>query len=705
MKKTIFRCTLALSLTGALMLSQTVFAAGSGANEDFCRELSDLLSEEDSSAYFNSMELTLGSNILTVDGAEQVMDVAPDVRNQRTMLPIRAVAEAAGADVDYDAESQTVIISSAAGDEVRCPIGSDTMTVNNTVCSLDAAAYARQGRTYLPVRAVAEALEMDVAWDQATSTVTLSDPYQTARVMVWADSLDTSTLGAQQVIRDGSGFWVLQFATPAEARDAVEDLNGRGITAEADLYIPPVDNEITDASEESALGSSYSWGVVNSNFDDFVGKYSALFQGSGVVAVVDTGVDAGHSFLKGKVLSGKDFVDGDSDAMDEHYHGTHVAATILDCVQGAPVKILPVRVLNEKGSGTSSAVVAGIKYAADRGADVINLSLGGVHSSVEDAAVEYAVQKGCLVAIAAGNDNVNTSKFCPAHMTTAGTVIVAAGDSKRAKAGFSNYGSNVDVMAPGVSIKAAVPGNQYKSLNGTSMATPHVSAAAILLDLAWGKSLSPAALEDKVHTATTNGRWTNNYVGYGFLDMEKASVPAVTPTPTPTPTPPTPTPTPAPTPVPTPAPTPTPVPTPTPTPEVKTSTGYVVGSGRLAINNKPAVSPAYSTEIGSIPDGAAITVYPDKTSGSWYYVAYNGVTGYAHKNYITFNTRTGVVNGCDQLAINNKAAVSPTYSTEIGAIPRGASMRVYPDKTSGNWYYVTYNGVTGYAYKTYITLK
>lgn len=520
-KQRILSGLLSLALAGTLVPAVTAVEP-----DDFYTDLAHLINQQGNDSYFDSMELTIGSETLTLDGKRLQLDVAPVINNNRTMLPIRAVAETAGATVNYDPASRTVLINSAYGDEIQCPVGSNFMKVNAELCSLDAPSYIENNRTYLPVRAVAEALQLDVEWVSETSTVLISAPYQTARVLAWSnDTLDTSELSPTAAIQDGDGLWVLQFAKPAQAKQAVEVLQSRGIIAEPDLYIPPV-NEVENNEIQST--AHWSWGVADCKFDSFVS--SQKLTGSGVVSVVDTGVDATHPFLKNRVLKGRDFVSGDNDPADEHYHGTHVAGTIIDCVGDAPVKILPVRVLNALGSGYNSTVAAGIKYAADQGSDVINLSLGCTRflssSDVIDSAIDYAIKKGSLCVIAAGNNSNDTSWYCPSHLTTPGTVIVSAGDSKHSKAYFTNYGSNADLMAPGVSIKACTPKNSYKTLNGTSMATPHVAAAAVLLDLAWKDSLTPAQLEEKVHTATTNGKWTDKYQGYGFLDMSKASVPA-----------------------------------------------------------------------------------------------------------------------------------------------------------------------------------
>lgn len=790
MRKNLSRRLLTALIGVAVIPCALLISARAADSDAFYQDLADLVQQDNDEAYFDSMELTIGSKVLTVDGEAQALDVAPDIKNSRTMLPIRAVAEAAGAEVGYDAASRTVSITSAHGDEIACAVGAESMTVNAAAMELDSAAYIQNGRTYLPVRAVSEALGMDVEWDGASSTVTLTAPYQTARLLVRADSLQTDNLGAEKVLQDGNGLWVLQFASPNDAKNAAETLNGMGVTAEPDYYIPVIEPEA--AATSAAAGSHYSWGAVNSGFDAFLSESSSLLSGrSGVVAVVDSGVDASHSYLQGKLLSGKDFVDGDNTPNDQHSHGTHVAGTIVDCVGSASVKILPVRVLNARGAGVVSLVAAGIEYAADRGADVINLSLGGSHSQVVDAAVQYAVSKGSTVVIAAGNEHSNTRYVCPAHLTVPGSIIVSAGDSNQQKADFSNYGAEVDVMAPGVSIRASIPGGGYGYKSGTSMAAPHVSAAAVLLDMAWGKTLTPAQIETQIHTATTYGKYTNQQVGYGFLDLTKAELPdlpasvsidqvqsrwnsdttvrvfatctfsnttingyklymgtsssdlseyarkSTTFSSSPAslgfdldasglrpgtyyyqfvvsagqeykspvrsftvaekPAEPQPEPTPE----------PDPEPTPDPTPVERTATGYAVGTdGSLAINDKPAVSPGWSTQLGAIPEGASCTVFLDRVSGSWYWVRCNGVEGYAHKNYITFNTRYGVVHDTDgSLSVNNRPLATYNGGVQRTTIPEGQSCIVFPDKTSGSWYYVVYNGVAGYAHKNYIRLQ
>ena len=531
MKKRALSMVIALLLITS-MAAQPSYAARANAtsNDTFYQELAELLSEEDDANYFDEMELQIGNNTLTIDGEVQTLDVAPEIVNSRTMLPIRAIAEATGATVDWVQKTATVVIESAYGDEISCTIGSDSITVNDVESEMDVSPYVKDGRTYLPLRAVSEALELEVEWDSSTSKITLTAPYQSARILALSDHLNLDGLTPESVITDGNGLWVIQFASPTEAKEGAEVLSMRGFTVEPDYYIPPIDDDGTYA-QVSQSDSHYSWGAVDCGFDGFINKNSQFFTKRGVVAVVDTGVDASHPFLSGRVITGYDFLNGGNGTADGNSHGTHVAGTIIDCVGSAPVNIMPIRVLNNQGSGTNIAVVAGITYAANQGADVINLSLGGGHSEIFDNAVSYAIGKGCVVVASAGNENTTTAESCPAHITTGGTLVVSAGDSSHNKASFSNYGSSVDLMAPGVSIRAAVPGGSYALKSGTSMAAPHVAAAAVLIDLAWGSALSPAEIEAKVRTSTTYGSWTNQTIGCGFLDLSKAEAPRPAPTP------------------------------------------------------------------------------------------------------------------------------------------------------------------------------
>ena len=205
------------------------------------------------------------------------------------------------------------------------------------------------------------------------------------------------------------------------------------------------------------------------------------------VAVVDTGVDGRHPDLQGKVLHGYDFVRGSADTGDELGHGTFVAGIIAaNAGNGIGIRglcdkarIVPVKVLDENGWGTYEDVARGIVYAADRGARVINLSLGGYGASwLLGAAVDYAVGKGAVVVAAGGNDGVEMPLY-PAACTGVIGVGALAPDGKPWI--NSNRGRSIDIFAPGVDIVSTGPGGGYVRAAGTSGAAPMVSALAAFL--------------------------------------------------------------------------------------------------------------------------------------------------------------------------------------------------------------------------------
>lgn len=222
-----------------------------------------------------------------------------------------------------------------------------------------------------------------------------------------------------------------------------------------------------------------------------------------VVAVADSGVDMDHPDLAGKLLSGYDFVDNDNDPDDENGHGTHVAGIIAACnndlgVRGVAcgARILAVRVLDENGGGNSETTAEGIKFAADHGAKIINLSLGGFgRDTMQEDAIRYARAQGCLVVAAAGNENLPTALaegetyggvYCrPANCP--GVLTVMAADEDGALASFSNYdtdpdeGAEYEIMAPGVNILSTTYDGSYGYMDGTSMACPVVAGAAAVL--------------------------------------------------------------------------------------------------------------------------------------------------------------------------------------------------------------------------------
>ncbi len=289
------------------------------------------------------------------------------------------------------------------------------------------------------------------------------------------------------------------------------------------------------------------------------GAWDATRGDNVVIGILDTGADFTHPDLNGKfVSSGRDFVNNDSDATDDHGHGTHVSGIAAAATNngvgiagvGYNAKILPVKVLDSSGSGSYSAIANGITWATDNGAKVINMSLGGPYSSqVLEDATNYAWNHGVVIIAAAGNSNTSSPSY-PAM--SAHVIGVGATDENDQRASFSNYGQNADIAAPGNNILSTVMGGQYQSWSGTSMASPNAAGVAALVAAAhptWTNSQIRSALET---TTDNTNAGASIPLGYGRINAARAvgsassQPPTTNPTPTSTPRPSQPTATPAP---------------------------------------------------------------------------------------------------------------------------------------------------------------
>jgi subtilisin family serine protease len=270
---------------------------------------------------------------------------------------------------------------------------------------------------------------------------------------------------------------------------------------------------LTDTTQSSA-----PWGLdrIDQSALPLSGTYTYPDSaGSGVTAyVIDTGVRITHTQISGRATYGYDAVDGDTTADDGNGHGTHVATTIAGSTYGVAkkAKIVAVRVLDNNGSGTTAGVIAGVDWVTNNhsGPSVANLSLGGGASTTLDTAVSNSIASGVTYAIAAGNSNANASSYSPARVATA--ITVGATTNTDARASYSNYGSVLDIFAPGSSILAGynTSDTATATLSGTSMATPHVAGAAAVY-LASHTSATPA----QVSTALVNGATSNVVSGPG----------------------------------------------------------------------------------------------------------------------------------------------------------------------------------------------
>jgi thermitase len=251
-------------------------------------------------------------------------------------------------------------------------------------------------------------------------------------------------------------------------------------------------------------GLEYQWGFEAMNMDqlyDFLKNKKPVKKA--LLAILDTGVDAAHEDLQANFISTQAKYD-----YDKSGHGTHcagIAAAVSNNNKGIAsfsqnnefVQVTSIKVLSDAGYGSQKMIIDGILEAADNGANVISLSLGGPSSDSKQRAykkaVDYANRKGAIVLVAAGNSKTNARRYAPAN--TAGVIAVSAVDTLLGRANFSNFVQDLGmaVAAPGVKIYATFPGNQYKTLNGTSMATPYVSGLVGLM-----KSFKPSLTTEQV---------------------------------------------------------------------------------------------------------------------------------------------------------------------------------------------------------------
>ncbi len=364
-------------------------------------------------------------------------------------------------------------------------------------------------------------------------------------------------------------------------KDKVEELTGRlqkNLLIEyaeqdylADIFEIPNDPEFQNQWGLSKIEVSGAWDVTHGASDVDI-------------AIVDTGINADHPDLASKVTSSVNCTIASScpsvAVVDPNGHGTHVsgiASAVTNNslgVAGASWegRLMSVKVLNDNGSGYYSWVANGIVWAVDNGAEVINLSLGGSYpSSTLKNAINYAWNNGTVVVVAAGNQGRSFPRY-PAYYSN--SIAVAATDENDQRASFSNYGTWVDVAAPGISILSTYRG-AYEYFSGTSMSTPFVSGLAALLfgqNPEWNNIKVRDRIEETADAISGTGTYWRHgrinaceAIGCGsFVGPTATPTPRSTPTLTPTPTlSPTPTPIP-PTPSPTPEATPTPIPTPTP---------------------------------------------------------------------------------------------------------------------------------------------
>jgi subtilisin family serine protease len=281
----------------------------------------------------------------------------------------------------------------------------------------------------------------------------------------------------------------------------------------ADPSVEFVEQDAKASTEAAAAPSSQpnpTWGL--DRIDQHALPLSRSYgyhSAAGVTAyVLDTGMRISHNQFGGRARNGWDFIDRDAVANDCNGHGTHVAGTIGGSTYGVAkdVKLVAVRVLDCDASGSYSAIIAGIDWVTANAVRpaVANMSIGGPVSKALDAAVARAIAKGITFVVAAGNDNISACKQSPAELSAAITVAATGANDKRAS--YSNYGKCVDIFAPGSDITSAynTSDSATTTMDGTSMASPHVAGAAAMV-LAAHPGFKPTQVSSALLSAATSG--------------------------------------------------------------------------------------------------------------------------------------------------------------------------------------------------------
>lgn len=303
------------------------------------------------------------------------------------------------------------------------------------------------------------------------------------------------------------------------------------------LYVEQ-DSEVSiDATQTGA-----TWGLdrIDQRDRPLNGTYNYTPTGSGVNAyIIDTGIRRTHNDFGGRAFAGFDAIGDGQNSNDCNGHGTHVAGTVGGTTYGVAksVRLYAVRVLNCSGSGSNSGVIAGVDWVTQNRVRpaVANMSLGGGASSALDTAVNNSIASGVTYAVAAGNSNANACNYSPARVGNA--LTVGSTTSSDARSSFSNYGSCLDLFAPGSSITSAwyTSNTATNTISGTSMASPHVAGVAALY-----LQGNPTASASTVNAAIINSASTSKLTSIGTGSPNRllySLLGGTSPTPTPTPTP------------------------------------------------------------------------------------------------------------------------------------------------------------------------
>ena len=509
-----------LSLFDALSnsFSAVVTAGTIDKSKDFDAQLSELLTKY-SDEYFSEIVVDTLENTISTDGGESVSleDYGIDynaIDSPELVIPAVPVLEAAGVEAELTEDGEIEI---EGGENISAlPENAEIIgEIENGVANAEIdGSVAKVPVGYLNENQ-AEELNFETHYNEQTSQIIITNPYQSKRLIVNMNSGRTlkNSYGAKESISDDAGRYILQFKSEEETKSALKKLQNN--SAVADVCC----DEIVSICAAPTLKNRDGAKLINSD------RYKQYLADNNkttkiIVAVVDTGVETSHPFLKDRMVEGYDVYTKKAATSDGNGHGTHVAGIIADNTP-ENVKIMPVKVLTNAGNGTDLSVAAGIDWAVKNKAKVINMSLGG-YCTDDNCPIAQAIRKaykaGVTVCVAAGNETDDTKNYCPARFKEC--ITVASATIRGGISTFSNYGSSVDIAAPGSEIYSSYKGGKYATLSGTSMACPFAAAAAAMV-LINNSSLTPAKVETtlKSYCADMGLVGWDKYSGNGLINM------------------------------------------------------------------------------------------------------------------------------------------------------------------------------------------
>lgn len=488
--------------------------------EEFAQKSSQMTAAyEDENSFFGEIEIKTGESGVYIDGEKQDIDGLETARmNGDVLMADAGVFEVLDSSSEVVTNDGEITLSTDNG-EIELSDQSAIAVTENGETILSQKVETEEDTAMLPIAEVAQTLGYEAY--QKEDSVVLRNPFESARLIV-KSSDDIDILNAVDVISGFMDLHILQFENSSDAYSAY------CIYSESDNveFVTPSQLKSVQATSETETEHN-SWGASVMGVDSFNSMLSesALDQNEVIVAVVDTGIDTDHEMFEGRLVeAGVNFSASDvAGAEDDHGHGTHVSGIICDLTLDN-VKILPVKSLGANGQGYDEAIFAGILYAVENGADVINMSFGGFGTGeLYDELISIAAEKGVILCAAAGNESIDCYRCAPASNDN--VITVSALDSDMEFAYYSNFGNEVEFAAPGSAVYSAHLNGKYKTLTGTSMASPHVAAAVAMLK-SYNSDLNTEQVVDILASSAIDLGETgyDEYYGYGAVCFDNIEI-------------------------------------------------------------------------------------------------------------------------------------------------------------------------------------